>query len=322
MGYDNENFRIMPPQYRDVEKYLWLIIPAIAVLVLLSLSFYIVPTNSRGVVLRFGRFIRITDPGLHFKWPIIETALKPQVEHVFKEEFGLRTLRPGVRSAYGTSKLEESMMLCGDLSVAEVEWIVQYKISDAKAYLFNVREPEKLIRDVSESVMRAVVGDSSVDEVITSLREQINIDAEVRMQELLTYYGSGIKIEAVILQDVNPPEKVRPAFNDVNAAQQDKERLINQAVEEYNKVIPRAKGQALQVIQQAEAYAIDRTNSAEGDVSRFQQIWAEYELNKDVTRRRMYLESMGKILPRVERIYIIDENVKGLLPLLRLEEQK
>ena len=212
-------------------------------------------------------------------------------------------------------------MLCGDLSVAEVEWIVQYKISEPDKFLFNVRNPDTMIRDVAESVMRNVVGDSSVDEVLTSRRIEINVEAEQKMQEILKSYNSGIQVTAVKLQDVNPPEKVRPAFNEVNAAQQDREKFINTALEDYNKIIPRASGEAKQMIKQAEAYAIDRTNTAKGDATRFVQIWTEYDQSKDVTRRRLYLENLGKILPKLEKKYIVDENVKSILPLLKLGEE-
>jgi len=201
----------------------------------------------------------------HLKLPLgIEKASTPQVTKIFKEEFGFRTIKPGVQTRYGKRVEEEYLMLCGDLSVAEVEWIVQYKIKDAREYIFNARNPEKVLRDVSESVMRSVVGDSSVDEVLTSRRAEINLEAQTKMQQLLDTYTVGLKVVTVELQDVNPPETVKPAFNEVNAAQQDKEKLVNQALEEYNKIIPKADGQAKQMIKQAEGYAIDRTNTAMG----------------------------------------------------------
>lgn len=320
MNDDVRYIRITPPRPGDVLRYAWIGVVAVIILVLASMSYYMVPTNSQGVVLRFGRFNRITDPGLRFKWPAVEKVYKPQVERIFKDEFGYRTLQAGVQSTYGKKDTNESLMLCGDLSVAEVEWIVQYKIGDARKFLFNVRNPAKLIRDVSESVMRSVVGDSSVDEVLTQRRIEINLEAEKKMQTILDKYSSGITVVAVMLQDVNPPEKVKPAFNDVNKAQQDKVRSVNQALEEYNKVIPRAEGEAKQMIKQAEAYAIDRINTATGDASRFNQIYAEYKQNEDVTRRRMYLESLGEVLPNIPKKYIVDESVKGLLPLMQLGE--
>ena len=314
-------YKTIPPI--KLIRYIILVILGVFVLTALTTSFYTVATDEKGVVTRFGKFDRITEPGLHFKMPApIELVQKPQVERIFKEEFGFKTLQAGVQSRYGGKNQDESLMLCGDLSVAEVEWIVQYKISEPDKFLFNIRNPRKMIRDVAEAVMRNVVGDSSVDEVLTSRRVEINIQAEEKMQKILKSYSSGIQITAVKLQDVNPPEPVKPAFNEVNAAQQDREKFINSALEDYNKVIPRARGEAKQVVKQAEAYAINRTNTALGDASRFLQIWAEYKNSKDVTRRRLYLESMNRILPRLEKKYIIDDKVKGLLPLMNIGEGK
>ncbi|MBA7657382.1 Modulator of FtsH protease HflK [subsurface metagenome] len=307
---------------KTVVKYVILIAIGILILATIATSFYMVNTDENGIVLRFGRFVRTAEPGLHFKIPLgIETALTPQVKRIFKAEFGFRTLKAGVKSTYGQKSLDESLMLCGDLSVAEVEWIVQYQIRDPKKFLFNVRNPLTVIRDVAESVMRSVVGDSSVDEVLTERRIEINNEAQGQMQEILDSYSTGISIVAVKLQDVNPPEKVKAAFNEVNAAQQDRERFVNQALEEYNKVIPRAGGQALQIVQQAEAYSINLVNTAAGDAQRFTQIWAEYKQNKDVTRRRLYLESLNKVLPGLEKKYIIDDKVKGVLPLMNIGEK-
>ena len=311
--------RISPEKF---SRYVVLIIVAVVVISILSTSIYTVRTDERGVVQRFGKFARITEPGLQFKIPLgIERVTKVQVERIFKEEFGQRTLQAGVKSRYGAKNLEEAIMLCGDLSVAEVLWIVQYKIDEPDKYLFNIRNPQKLIRDVSEAVMRSVVGDSSVDEVLAARRIEINTEAEQMMQDILASYESGINVVAVKLQDVNPPEQVKPAFNEVNEAQQDRQKLINQALEEKNKVIPKARGQALQMVKQAEAYEIERLNRAKGDAQRFNQIWAEYKENKDVTRRRLYLESMATVLPKLEKKYIVDKDVEGLLPLMNITEE-
>jgi len=313
-------YRTIPPG--TILKYAGWIVLGIVVIAIVTTSFYTVNTDEMGVIQRFGKFTKITNPGLHLKLPLgIETVSTPQVKRIFKAEFGFQTLQAGVKTTYGRKKLDESLMLCGDLSVAEVDWIVQYKIREPEKFLFNIRNPQKVIRDVAESVMRSVVGDSSVDEVLTARRVEINIEAEQKMQKILDYYDSGIQVFAVKLQDVNPPEEVKPAFNEVNAAQQDKERFINQAREEYNKVIPKARGQALQMVKQAEGYAINRTNTAQGDASRFSQIWTEYAQNKDVTRRRMYLESLGKVLPKLKKKYIIDEQIKSLLPLMNIAEE-
>ncbi len=320
MGKEDFYYRPIPPE--RVIKYLVWIVPIVLVLLLASTSFYMVNTDEAGVVQRFGKYVRTTEPGLHLKLPLgIETVSKPPVEQTLKEEFGFRTLQAGVQTRYGKRPVEEYLMLCGDLSVAEVEWIVHYKIDNAKDYLFNVRNPKTVLRDVSESVMRSLVGDSSVDDVIASRRMEINVEAKRMMQDLLNTYTTGLRIVSVKLQSVNVPEKVQPAFNEVNAAQQDKERLINQAREEKNKVIPRAKGEALQMIEQARAYGVDRINTAKGDASRFTEIYKEYNQSKDVTRRRLYIEGLGKVLPNVEKKYIIDENVKGLLPLMNIGEK-
>jgi len=323
MGKEDFYYHSIPPQqivrYLRYAALVSLILLAVA---LTATSVYTVDTDSKGVVQRFGKFVRLTEPGLHLKLPLgIETVSTPQVERVFKEEFGFRTLQAGVQTRYGKRPEEEYLMLCGDLSVAEVEWIVQYKIEDPKAYLFNARNPDTALRDISESVMRNVVGDSSIDEVLSSRRVEINAEAERMTQKLLGEYAVGLRVVSVKLQGVNPPEKVKPAFNEVNTAQQDKERSINLALEAYNKVIPKAKGQALQMVEQAGAYAIDRTNTALGDASRFMQIWTEYSQSKDVTRRRLYIEALGKVLPNMEKKYIFDHDIKGLLPLMKLGEE-
>ena len=319
---NDERLYFQPISPQKILKHAAWIIPLIVILAVAGTSVYVVNTDAKGVVQRFGKFVRITEPGIHLKLPVgIEKVRKPQVERIFKEEFGFSTLKAGIKSTYGRKNLDESLMLCGDLSVAEVEWIVQYKIREPDKYLFNVRNPQTVIRDVSESVMRMVVGDSSVDEVLTARRIEINDKAALEMQRILDNYDTGIQIVTVKLQDVNPPEPVKPAFNEVNAAQQDKEKLINKAKEEYNKVIPKARGQALQMVKQAQGYAINRTNTAQGDAQRFNQIWAEYVKNKNVTRRRLYLESLGKVFPKLEKKYIIDDKVKGLLPIMNITEK-
>lgn len=321
---ENQEFQFRPPSPQAFSRYMLIGIVVILLISVLTSSYYTVDTDEKGVVLRFGKFSRITEPGLHFKIPFgVETVQTPKYTTVFKEEFGFRTLKSGVESRYADKKyLEESLMLCGDLSVAEVEWIVQYRVIDPKKFLFNVRNPQRVIRDVAEAVMRNIVGDSSVDEVLTERRVDINNLAAVKMQEVLEGYDSGIKIEAVRLQDVNPPESVKHAFNEVNAAQQEKERLVNTARKQYNEIIPKTRGQAQQMVKYAQAYAIERVNNSEGDASRFTQIYEEYKNSKEVTRRRMYLEAMGEVLPGLEKKYIIDEDIKGLVPLMRLGEQE
>lgn len=299
------------------------IIVIIVILVALVTSVYTVAQDELGVVQRFGKFVRVTQPGLNFKLPFwIETVQKPAVQRIFKEEFGFRTLKAGVRTMYSEREMnEESLMLCGDLNVATVQWIVQYKIKDPEAYLFNVRDIRKTIRDVSEAVLRDIAGDSSVDEVLTMRRIEIDQEAQVDMQKLLDSYKIGISIVTVKLQDVNPPEEVKAAFNEVNEAKQDRERFKNEAWQEYNREVPKAEGEAEKMIQEAEAYAINRTNTAKGDAARFVSVWEEYKDAKDVTRRRIYIETLEEVLPQLERKYVIDESQRGLLQFLPLTKE-
>lgn len=312
---------ILPPINR---KFIVYAIVILLLLIVFFSSFYTIKTEEVGVIKRFGKYVRTTQPGLHFKLPLgIETVTKIKgPQYIFREEFGYRTVKPGIRSEIRRDKnlLTESLMLTGDLNIATVEWVVQYRIKDQKAYLFNVRNIKKTIRDVSEAVTRQIVGDHSVDEVWILLRPQIATYIKEKMQKILDNYNIGIDIETVELQDVNPPEKVKPAVNAVNEARQEMQKLINQANEAYNKVIPRAKGEAEKTIRQAEGYALDRINRAKGDASKFSSIYQEYRRSKDVTRRRMYLETMTKILPKIERKYIIDKDQQGVLKLLQLQE--
>lgn len=287
-------------------------------------SFYTVNADEVGVIQRFGKYVRTTEPGLHFKLPFgVETVKKVKVQRVFKEEFGFRTERAGVRTVYSKRDYsDESLMLTGDLNSAVVEWIVQYRIKDPVKYLFRVRNVEETLRDVAESVMRLVVGDRSVDEVIVLSRQEIELEAQQLTQKLLDEFDTGLEVVTVKLQDVNPPETVQPAFNEVNEARQEKERIINEALEAYNKAIPRARGEAEQTIRQAEGYATNRINRAKGDAHRFLALWNEYRKAKEVTRRRLYLETMTEILPYIENIYIVDEEQKGLVPLLQFQRKE
>ena len=298
---------------------LFIVIGVLVIWFLIS-SFYSIDAEEVGIIQRFGKYVRRTEPGLHLKLPWgIESVTKVKTQRVFKQEFGFRTVRAGVKTQYSQGDYsQESLMLTGDLNAALVEWIVQYRIKDPAAYLFNVRNVEATIRYVSESIMRQVVGDRSVDEVIILTRKEIAVRATELMQELLDEYKTGIDIVTVNLQDVNPPEPVQPAFNEVNEARQEKERIINEAWERYNAAIPKAKGQAEQTIQSAEGYATNRVNRAQGDANRFEAVWREYNRAEDVTRRRLYLETMNDILPKVKKKYVIDEDSENFLPLLDL----
>jgi len=298
------------------------IVVIVLALILFSTSFYTVEPEEVALVLRFGKYVRTADPGLHMKIPFgVETALKVPVQRQLKAEFGFRTVSAGVNSQFTTRGLSgESNMLTGDLNAAVVEWVIQYRIVDPYKYLFRVRNVDDTLRDMSEAVMRSVVGDRTVNEVLTVGRAEVALEVDTRLQELCERYETGIKIEQVVLQDVNPPDPVKPSFNAVNQAQQEKEKLINEAQSEYNKVIPRAQGEAQQTIQEAEGYALDRVNRAQGDSARFDALYTEYRKAPEVTRKRLYLETMTKVLPKVERKVVVDDGVKGVLPLLNLQQ--
>lgn len=303
-------------------KRLLIIVIGIVVLISLSTSFYTVEADEIAVVLLFGKSVRNTDPGLHFKLPFgIEKAMKVQVRKVFKEEFGFRTLKAGIRTEYDPRDFStESLLLTADLSIADVEWVVQYKIKDPEQYLFSVRNPEFALRDLSEAVMSRVVGDRTVTEVLTVGRIEIAIEVEQHLQTLLDLYETGLDVATVTLQDVNPPDKVKPSYNAVNEAKQEKDRLINEAWRDYNQSIPKSKGLASQQISEAQGYALKRVNEAQGDADKFNSIRAEYQKAKEVTRQRLYLETMQEILPKIKEIYVIDSNTNTPIPILQLKE--
>jgi membrane protease subunit HflK len=282
---------------------------------------YTVPAESEGVVLRFGKFSRIVPSGLHFKIPLgVDTVDIVPVKRQLKVEFGFGTEnatspgQTGPEQEFG----EVKAMVTGDLNAASVEWVIQFRIDRADDFLFNVRNPIETLRDASESVMREVVGDRTVDEVITIGRQEVEDDAELKLRELVNSYKMGIKVDQVQLKNVNPPEKVQASFNEVNQAQQERERAINVANGEYNKVVPLARGKAAQTIRAAEGYAKQRVNEAEGEVAAFNALLAEYNKAPEVTRRRLYLETMADVLPKVKNKVIVGDDVKGLLPMLNL----
>lgn len=285
----------------------------------LATSYYQVEPEEVALVTRFGRYVYTAQPGPHFKWPLgIEAATKVPMQRQLKEEFGFRTVRAGIQSEFrqGDDSAKESSMLTGDLNVANVEWIVQYKIKDPYQFVFRVRDVRGTLRDVTEAVMRKVVGDHSVTEVLTVGRERIQLQAKDELQELCNHYQMGVEVLQLVLQDVNPPEPVRDSFNEVNQAIQERERAINQAWASYNSVIPEAEGKAQQTLQAAEGYATERVNNARGEVQRFLAIESEYRRAPAVTRARLYLENIDKVMPKARRRLIIDESLKGVLPLL------
>ena len=293
---------------------------AVLLLILLLSSWYTVQPEQTAVVQRFGRVVRTAGPGLHFKLPYgVERVRVVPTARVLKEEFGFRTTAAGQRTRYAAEEFEqESLMLTGDLNVIDVEWIVQYRIEDPVAYLFQVREPGETIRDLAEALMRRVVGDRLASDVLTVGRVAVATEVKDAMQQVLTDYGTGIRLVTVELQDVTPPDPVKPAFNEVNEARQDKERRINEAQEQANREIPKAGGEAARTITEAEGYALARVNRANGEAKRFRAVLAEYRRARDVTRRRLYLEALGDVLPQAKAIYIVDGDQKALVPWLSM----
>lgn len=305
----------LPP---DLGRYLRMVpgvLVAIFALILLLTSWYTVAQDEVAVIQRLGRYVRTETSGLHLKLPLgIERANKVRVEYVYKEEFGFAT--SDAQQPRSRSTVETSQMLTGDLNMADVGWIVQFKIRDPQAYLFKVRDVRSTLRNVSEAIMRRVVGDRSVTEVLTFGRAEIASVVEKEMQDLLDQYETGIQITTVQLKDVNPPESVKDSFNEVNEARQEKERTTNQAWEAYNKAIPEAEGAALRTVSAAEGYAIDRVNRARGDAQRFTALVEEYRRAPEITRRRLYLEAMTEVLPTIRRKVVVDDDLRSVLPLL------
>jgi modulator of FtsH protease HflK len=300
-----------------------IVLGAIALLVAVTAftSFYTVQPEERAVVKRFGAVHGITDPGLHFKLPFgIDSVQKVATERVLKQEFGFRTEDlAGDRTRFSEENyLDESLMLTGDLNIIQVEWVVQYRISDPIRYLYGMREPTRTLRDLSESVMRRVVGNRIGSEVLTVARVDIANDARDEIQSAMERYDNGLHIITVELQDVVPPEKVQPAFNEVNEARQELERMINEANRELNQAIPRAEGTANRVIAEAEGYATERVNRALGETARFSAVLAEYRNAPEVTRSRLYLEALHRTLPRIGSVVVLEEG--QALPLLNLGE--
>jgi membrane protease subunit HflK len=317
---DIEGFRQKIQQFGGNSRY---IIAGILVIFLAFNTVFQVDAEEEGVITTFGKYSRTLEPGLHVKLPLIETIYKVPVERQQKLEFGFRTVKADIQTQYQRSKAEEeeSLMLTGDLNLASVEWVVQYRIESPYDYLFKVRHPETTLRDISESAMRQIVGNRTVNEVLTVGRNEIEINLHSLIQDICREYSMGIKIDQVVLQDVNPPDEVKGAFNAVNEAQQEKETLINKAKSEYNKVIPKAKGQAEETIQKAEGYALERVNVALGEAARFNAIYGEYVKAPEVTKRRIYLETMSEVIPKLGNVVITDQ--KGnVLPLLQMQLEK
>ncbi len=307
-----------------LKTHVFKIVIGIVVLIGLFTSVHTIAPEEEGVVLRFGEFTRVVQPGLNFIAPFgIEQLHKIPVQRQLKQEFGFRTVEAGQRTTYRKSHyIDESLMLTGDLNIADVEWVVQYRIVDSYNFLFRVRNAEETLRVMSESVIRKIVGDRTVNEVLTVGRQEIASRAEELLQAMCEEYENGIRIDQIVLQDVNPPDEVKSAFNAVNQAQQERETLINRAESQYNREVPRARGEAREMIQVAEGYAFNRVNDALGEANRFNSIFEEFVLAPEVTKKRIYLETMEKILPELGNKVIVDENGSNVLPLLNLDQTR
>ncbi len=308
----------MPAGFKFTMGKVLLIVGIFALINLVSASFYTISPGEKGVVLRFGKFHAVTNSGLNFKLPLLDTLYKVDVKTIRKQEFGFRTRLPGQKTIFEKRGYQnESLMLTGDKNVIDIAWIVQYKVRDPVNFLFKVRNVAQAVRDVSEKTLRQVVGNRDFDYALSN-RDVIESATARQLQQVMNEYQSGIKIVTVKLQDVNPPDAVKPAFNEVNEADQDMKRLVNEAEATYNMVIPKARGQAKQILEEAHGYAIQRTNLAHGEAARFTDILKQYRLAKKVTRRRMYLETMQKILPRVKSVYVIDSKQRAVLPFMEI----
>lgn len=301
-----------------MEKSFWFIILAVVVVLGASTSYYTVDTDEEAILLRFGKYVRTVPYGLHFKMPFgIDEAIRVKTKLRQKHEFGFRTQGAvDNRSQYASGNFsDESLMLTGDLNLAEVQWVVQFQISEPEKYLFNTKDPQQNIRDVSESVMRRVVGDRAVSEVLTTGKADVMVEATRLTQEILDQYDMGIQIVNITLQDVDPPDAVKASFNEVNAAKQEQEQMINNAEKEYNRVIPRAKGRAEKEIAVAQGYAESLLNRSKGDADKFKLLLTAYRKAPRTTRERLYLEAMEDVLGKVKNLTVVDPKLDGLLPL-------
>lgn len=316
----------IPPKVEDVFRrfsesggggaaWLWGVL-AFFVLAVLYSMFYTVQANEEAVIQRFGRYTVTTGPGIHLKLPYpIETATKVNVLEYRTETFGGDDAAVQDDSGRDLDTDNVTLMLTGDLNVAVVPWIVQYRVDNAKNFVFNVRTPQSTLRDLAEAAMRQVVGDHSIDEII-SKREEINVKVKKQLQKELDIVRMGITVKDVALKTATVPPPVQASFNEVNQARQEREQLIYLAKEEYNKAVPAAMGEAQKTVKSSEGYAVDRVNRAKGDAALFDNIWAEYEKAPEVTRRRLYLEAMKEVLPNVGRVFIVDGKQRNLVPLL------
>jgi membrane protease subunit HflK len=322
---EERNYTDVNALLADLRRWLPIIVAGLIVLIVAAGALtmvYTVQPEERAVVKRFGAVVKTTDPGLHFKLPFgIDQVQRVATERVLKEEFGFRTAAAGEPTRYADRSFpDESLMLSGDLNIIDVEWVVQYRIGDPIKFLYNMREPTRTLRDISESVMRRVVGNHLGSEILTTARVKIANTTRDEIQAAMNLYETGIHIITVELQNVVPPRAVQPAFNAVNEARQEQERMINEATRQANEAIPRAKGEANRTIAEAQGYAAERTNQALGETARFRAILTEYQAAPEVTRKRMYLETLSEVLPQIGSVLVIQEGQSTPLPLLHLRE--
>jgi len=299
-------------------------VAAIVLLLYAMTGIFIVAPDQRGVVLRFGKIVREADPGPHYHlpWPF-EQVVRPSVTQIRKEEVGFRTVAVGPPARYREVG-DEALMLTGDENIVKLEFIVQYKIktdpTGTTDFLFNVRDPEQTLRAAAEAAMREIIGRNNIDDALTEEKERIQTDAQTLLQTIIDRYTAGIEIVTVKLQDVDPPDQVSDAFKDVISAQQDKERLINESLGYANDVTPKARGQAAQLLNEAEGYREAKVRDATGAAQRFMALYAAYAEAQDVTRRRLYIETMEEIMPRVNKIILDDTAGKEVVPYLPLDQ--
>lgn len=325
-GYNQTppEFNMSNVNFAANKKYILGGIGVLLLIIAISSSYYTVKANEEAVILRFGNYHDTAGPGLHFKAPYIDKILIGEVKRIYNEEFGFRTRASGKVTTYDYNfhgAEQESLMLTGDLNCAEVHWVVRYKIKNLKNFLFNVRNVRETLQHVSQSTMRRIVGDRSIDEVLTIGRNDIEDKAKIDLTQKLDEYGCGISVQTVMLKGVNPPKAVKNAFDAVNQAVQIRDKIINDAEGKKNKILPQALGKKEQVIKEAEGYQIKRTNEALGDTNAFLAILQEYNKAQDVTRRRLYLETMAEIIPKCEKVYLLDEAQKNILPFLNLGDK-
>ena len=319
---DSNQVPFRPPQLKIKPRMIFILVLVVFAAAMGVSSLYMVDQTEEAVILRLGKFNRIASPGLHYKMPFrIEQNYNVPTQVIQNMSFGFRTEKSGVETIYSRNDFpEESVMLTGDLNIVDVEWIIQYRIVDPVAWLFNVENREKTIRDISQSTLNRLVGDRGIFDVIGKGRVDIETRGQEQLNDVLKSYNLGIKVTTIKLRNIVPPiGAVQDSFEDVNKAQQDMNRLINEGKEAYNKEIPKARGEADRIIQEAYGYQAERVNQAKGDVARFNAVYDEYRKSKDITKSRLYIEMIEEVFKSEEKTDLIDKNLDNFLPLKSLQ---